>query len=466
MANDDDLLRANAWCGTEAASGALSPNATAWALQGAIARVTRLAGASAPGLDLADWNDPRVGWGIVLADRDSDDLSDAQKAAAHDAPEAIRALLEARNNAPVFRYRSDSKDGRLRRYYANGRQPADLWVQGKRGVETDTAVPRYLLIVGSPRDIPWSFQYRLQTDAFVGRLDLDDAGLSRYVAALLDGWKQAPRHVDNPVLWAVDHGHPDITRLMRKSIAEPLHAAFAKSGFDPRLLTDADASHALLRAALAERQPAFVLTSSHGATFPLDDANAMKAQMGLPVDCDHELLDIEALSGQWNPGGALWYAHACCSAGADRPSKFQGLADAGSSLGRTLAGIADAGPCIAPLPQALLGAANPLAAFIGHVEPTFDWTLRDPDTGQRMTDTLIIDTLFTALHGQGRPPVGMAMDAYYDAVAGLLLDHVDALDAFNAHEDGADARARKAKLLAMDRLAMVILGDPTVRLPQ
>lgn len=463
MPDDDPApqLRADAWCGTEAASGGLSPHATAWALQGAIAREAPLA-AAAPGVDPADWKDPRVGWGIVLADRDG--LSDATKAAASDAPEPIRRLLQARGNAPVFRYNAAIRDGRLRRYYPD-KHPADLRLQGKRGVETDVSVPRYLLIVGSPRDIPWSFQYRLQTDAFVGRLDLDDAGLARYVDALLDEFVQVPREVDRPVLWAVDHGHPDITRLMRRRIADPLAAAFAGSGFDPRLLSDADASHARLRGTLAERRPAFVLTSSHGATFPLDDPPALQAQLGLPVDCNHELLDLAALLHEWDPGGALWYAHACCSAGADKPSKFQGLVDPGSTLGRTLAGIAGAGPCSAPAPRALLGAEHPLAAFIGHVEPTFDWTLRDPDTNQVMTDSLIIDTLFTALHGQDRPPVGLALDGYYDAVAGLLLDHVDAVAAFNGHEAGADARARKAKLLAMDRLAMVILGDPTVRLP-
>ena len=82
-----------------------------------------------------------------------------------------------------------------------------------------------------------------------------------------------------------------------------------------------------------------------------------------------------------------------------------------------------------------------------------------------MTDSLVIDTLYSTLHGEDRPPVGMAMDGYYDAVAGPLLDHLDAVEDFNAHVAGAGQRARKAKLLAMDRLAMVVLGDPTVRLP-
>lgn len=458
------LLRTNAWCGDAEAVGPYSQDAIAWALRGAIigAREPRLEGA-APLLDLADWRSDRVGWGVVLPDRDG--LSDADKAAAVDAPAAIRRLIAARGNAPVFRYKKEvAREGYLLRHFAH-RAPARLRASGQRGMRGDLVVPRYLLIVGSPDEIPWSFQSRLQNDAFVGRLDLDEEGLERYVDALLSGWHGSPRDADKPLLWSVDHGHPDITYLMRKTIAEKLHEALVQSGFDSLLLTDGEATHAQLNAALVQRKPAFVLSTSHGATFPLDNAAKLRAQLGLLVDRDHALTDIDALLQQWQPAGAIWYAHACCSAGADKPSTFEKLVDASSSLGRMLGAVAQIGPYTAPLPRALLGAPQPAAAFIGHVEPTFDWTLRDPDNGQRMTDALIIDTLFTSLHSAKRTPVGMAMDGYYDAVGGLLLDHIDAVDAFNNHEAGAEVRAMKAKLTAMDRLGMVILGDPTVCLP-
>jgi hypothetical protein len=57
------------------------------------------------------------------------------------------------------------------------------------------------------------------------------------------------------------------------------------------------------------------------------------------------------------------------------------------------------------------------------------------------------------------------MSAYYDAVGGMLQDYADAIDAVNEHEPQAHERARTAKLLALDRLSMVLLGDPVVRLP-
>lgn len=458
---DGALFRANAWCGEDAASGLRGDDAQAWAMQKVIGSPQYLlAAVAAPQIDHRDWADPRVGWGVVLPDRDG--LLNGERDTGADAPAAIRKLIAARGDAPVFRYRDDiAKEGRLQRYFGHGKT-ASIRVGGSYGTD-DKSVPRYLLIVGSPAQIPWKFQYRLQCSAFVGRLDLDDAGLERYVDALLNDWPGASRHADTPVLWAVDHGHPDITYLMRKVVAEKLHASFVGGGFDAQLLTDARGRAADLRDALAKHRPAFVLTSSHGATFPLNNSAAMKAQLGLPVDLDHTVLDIEALTKAWNPTGAIWYAHACCSAGADKPSTFQGMVDAGSSLGRMLAAVAECGPCTAPLPRALLGGERPLGAFVGHIEPTFDWTLRDPVTGQVMTNAMIIDTFYSALHSDPRTPIAMAMDGFYDAVAGLLLDHIDAVADFQNHEDGAETRAMRAKLMAMDRLSMVVLGDPTVR---
>lgn len=460
-ADTPEFLRSNAWCG-EPAQGAVDEKQLAWGVQTRFPVPERFL---APvEIDLDDWTDPRVGWGVVLPDRKGP--SDADKAAGNDAPEPIRALLAARRGAVVLRYRTDVQDGRLRRYRQDG-PASDLGLNGARGTGPN-AVPRYLLIVGSPADIPWSVQYRLQTSAYVGRLDLEPEGLARYVEALLGNWAGASRNVSQPVVWSVDHGYPDITRVMRMTMAERLAAAFrADDEFDMRrgFLSDECATHADLARALHERSPAFVATTSHGATRPLDNAAAMRRDLGLPVDVAQTVGDIGLLLDAWkNPSGAIWYAHACCSAGADAASVFEGVVEADSTLGHTLSGIAKVGACTAPLPKALLGGTKPLGAFIGHVEPTFDWTLRDPANGQVVTQH-VIDTLYRELHAARRPTVGRALSRYFDAVPGLLMDHLNALAAIQRHEPSALTRARRARLVAMDRLSMVLLGDPTVRLP-
>jgi hypothetical protein len=457
-----DELHANAWCGEEA-HGTPDDASLGWASRRDVPKSSQLLGPRP--LDLADWRDPQVGWGVLLPDRD--DVPATDKAHGVDAPEPIRELVARRGGAPIFRYRPDLKEGRLRRYAANG-TPSDPSLRGARG-GAENAVPYYLLIVGSPAEIPWRAQYRLQPDAFVGRLDLDAGGLARYIEALLGEWGGARVDSSKPVVWAADYGHPDITYLMRKTIAERLAQSLAtdpEHEFDMAggFLSDAKATHADLGEALAERAPAFVMTSSHGATYPLDDSASMRGRLGMPVDQTRATMELSMLEQTWRPNGVIWYAHACCSAGCDASSYFEGAVRSDSILGRTLAAITKVGACSSPLPRALLGGEAPARAFVGHVEPTFDWTLRDPINGQ-VTTQAIIDAFYGSLHLASRPPVGLALNGFFRAVAGLLQDYADAVEAIDKHEQNAKLRARRAKLIAMDRLAMVLLGDPTVRLP-
>ena len=451
-------LRANAWCGV-AAEGDLAKDSLAWGAKRDV-HVPQQS-LAAPVVDYNDWRDPQVGWGVILVDRPG--LPNDALAMGSDAPEPIRSLIKARGNAPVFRHVPGSSKGVLRRYRV-GAAASDLNLSGKRGVG-ENAVPWYLLIVGSPKEIPWEVQYHLQTNAYVGRLDLNDEGLENYVEALLSDWSGSNRSARTPVVWAVDKGYPDITRVMRRTIAEPLWSKLSNDkdvdtaqGF----LSDGAATCHDLVLALETRKPAFVVTSSHGATFPLTKPDEMSAQLGGLVDLANTVLVDQ--TGSWIPSGAIWYAHACCSAGGSSESLFSGLVDSASTLGQTLDAIAKTGAQTSPLSKKLLGMKGPLGAFIGHVEPTFDWTLVNPVTNQMMTEH-IIRSLYDELHLASRPTIGRAMLPYFAATAGSLLDYDDALDQIVAQGNVAKKRARAAKLLALDRLAMVILGDPTVRLP-
>lgn len=447
--SSDGLLHANAWCGKEAC-GAPGAAANQWSLKLPFRPPQFLAAAEE--INPADWRNPEVGWGVVLAE-------------GADVPAPIAELIAHRGNAPILRYAPEPlKYGKLRRYSADG-TPSEPGIGGTPGTGPNS-VPQYLLIVGSPREIPWSAQYEMQTVRFVGRLDLDPVGLCNYVKCLINGWTNLAVS-ETPVVWATDHGHPDITWLMRRVIADRLVVKFQNNPefkMQAGYAAGAAATHAALNEMLAARKSAFVLTSSHGATFPLNNLPAMLAQIGLPVDNDYSVMDIQKASNAWDVAGGIWYAHACCSAGTDSKSAFHKLVAAGSTLADTLTGIAGGGAITAPLPRTLLGRPNPARAFIGHVEPTFDWTLRDPSTGE-VTVSHIQSSLYTSLHGANRPPVGLALDNYYKAVAQQMFLHSRALDEFNAGDSMALERARKFKLLAVDRLAMVLLGDPTVALP-
>jgi hypothetical protein len=417
-------------------------------------------------IDPAQWQDDRIGWGVILPEPAG--LPPDQLAGAADAPEPIRELVATRGGK-VLRYRAGTAYGDwvLRDYASN----VDLFTAASPVGAGPGQLPKYLLIYATPAEVPWHIQYALNPVRCVGRLDLTGDALANYVTALLEDWKCSSSSYAAPVVWAVDHGGGDITSLMRKAVAEPIFSALHGDDEMPAATyvgsDDRPATLEALYAALTTNKPLLVVTSSHGMTGPLDDPIAMGTSMGLPVDQAHHALQTQALLGQWQPDGAIWFAQACCSAGSDSPTMYAELFDPGSMLGRTLSNIASAPASISPLPRALLGARKPLRAFIGHVEPTFDWTLKFPPNRQLLASDLksaVYQGLMSGL------PVGLAMSVYYPAIATLLQTYSVSLQRYNqlagvAAKPSLDMLVY-SRVTAHDRASTVILGDPTAAIPK
>lgn len=417
--------------------------------------------------DMRDWRDTRVGWGVVLLDRP--DLGAAGQAAVDPEFASLAALVGQRGGV-VVRYSASLGNGHVMRYYPDGAMQ-QMSVIGSLPGTGRGALPMYLMIYASPKEIPWSFQYQLNSDRFVGRLDPSGAGVDNYLAALQADWAGTAPDVGAPVLWTVNHGGGDITQLMAKFLGDALWARMEADTDLPRRrrFRDGDATGANLTAALAALKPAFVATTSHGLTGPVIGTVPLADRLGIPVDGDFAAVDLDALFAAWSPEGAIWYAHACCSAGADSRSRFADLFKDGDPMRKMLTDVADAAEaCTSPLAQRLLGAAAPARAFIGHVEPTFDWTLRDPATGQPLANTLI-DALYNQLFATGSTglatPVGYALQKLFDEADAFFAAWVDAISDVNQGVASAPDWALYRKLVGYDRQGTVILGDPAVSLP-
>jgi hypothetical protein len=462
-APEPTALTINAWTGPAGVpTGKFAPDAEwrRWATRRQLPAERRVYLESEEPADLRLWQDPRVGWGVVLADNDQ--IPAADRAAATDAPTPLRELITERNG-PVFRYRPELGTDKLERYYPDGTQQTVAVSGSMRGLGRGK-VPTYLLIYGSPTQVPWELQYVLNVACHVGRLDLTGQELVNYVTALRSGWKGAPCRRDRPVVWATDHGGNDITTSLRQLIAGPVAAALkedkeVKAG-QLTYLQGAQATWDALAQALAAQTPALVVTTSHGKTGPLADAAEMRRDLGLLVDAKHNTLAPDQLLGRWSPFGAIWYAHACCSAGCDGKTAYKGLVESGSSVEETLEAVAALGAQVAPLPRKLLGAAQPLRAFVGHVEPTFNWTIQQPDTKQALTDGLR-EALYQGLYRAVPEPVALAFERWYRDVGGLYVQWNQARDRVDEGDAQARRDARRLKLTALDRQSLVILGDPT-----
>jgi hypothetical protein len=448
-------VRINAWTGEEAARAPLPPvSAEDWVLSNAPPRIRAFL-APPPPADPRNWADPRVGWGLILP----------QNAAM---PDPIRQFVNERKienkPAPVFRFKPGAREFQFL-FRDDVPVPIDM---APPGVAVG-ALPRYLLIYGTPEQIPWELQYVLNGVCNVGRLSLTGTALENYIAALLNGFKDDAAEARNSVTWAVDHGSDDITRLMRAAIAQKVHDQLASDSDLGNNATyidgsqNASATGAALAQALASNRPGLIVTTSHGQTGPLTDVEKMRTNLGLLVDNQRKLVRSEDLLGGWKPGGAVWYAHACCSAGCDSSTLFNGLVPAGSPVDRVLKGVAACGARVSPLPEALLGASRPLRAFIGHVEPTFDWTLRQVLTGQFLTWP-IQESLYNNFFQPGQT-VGLAFRSLYDRLKGMYGVYDAESRKFSVGQD-TKASMLLSLLLIRDVKSMVILGDPAVIVPQ
>ena len=451
-------LSLNAWAG----SGPVKPlegdvpDAAGWALQRELEATPRLL---APDVaDLRDWRHKDVGWGVVLADGAT-------------IPDPLQKLIANRQGS-VFRYlpKTTQEYTHLRNYEAK----KDIAITGSpRGMALE-ALPQYLLIYGSPKEVPWQLQYVLNANRCVGRLHITGDALARYVKALIEGWPSDVSAKSNHALvWSVvdPEDSEDITHLMRHAIGEAVAKQLQSDdqiGAEAVFLDGANApttSNAFVEA-LAAHQPGLIVTTSHGKTGPIDQPAVMARDLGLPVDQDGSALNAQELLAAWQPSGAIWYSHACCSAGGDGSGFFADLFGDSSRAREVLDAVAGLGPTIAPLPTALLSAERPIRAFIGHVEPTFNWTLEERYTGQFLTSG-IVEALYRRLYvekGELEAPVSYAFRDWYAQTNGLRAQYVQAQARFNRGADTDDVLLT-TQLAARDIESTVLLGDPTVAIP-
>jgi hypothetical protein len=447
----------DAWPGTPA-HGELDPAAKNWGARRGLPPSQAGLAFDAPA-DPRQWAHEDVGYGILLRDSPDREWSEA-KVTGVDAPEAVRRILAERPGTVLLHWSPELGDRYLRRYYADKTFNDPLVGLSVFGTGKGR-LPRYVLIAASPELVPWSVQYSLSVRHAVGRLPFDGDELGPYVDALLDGehgWAAHDVDVMSPVLWTVDHGPTDITRLMHAALTSPLDKAFTGTLTGLRHLVGTDATVANLVSAL-KAKPAVVVTSSHGAT-PLDP-EALRADLGLPVAQDHSTVPLDRLATAI-PAGAVWFAQACCSAGSTGQSSYRGLLKEGSTAWSVVEAVAANGSVVAPAPLALLARKKPVRAVLGHVEPTFDWTLRDDQTGQKLGGSIVAALSSNLHHGM---PLGLAFQEYREGIGVITTQWAKLAEQLNANDTAVLPRMTRLRLTAWDRQSLVLLGDPTVTLP-
>jgi len=337
-------------------------------------------------------------------------------------------------------------------------------------------VPYYLLVIGSPENIPFLFRHQLGVEYAVGSLHFETAEeYSRYAASVIACETQSALLTAKEALFfAVRHPSDPATQLSADHLMKPLseaseedgHQPLAeKYGFETRKLFDDDATKSALAAALSpppeKKAPAFLFTASHGMGFPNGHPEQRSGQGAL-------------LCQEWPGSGAVEPEH-YFSAG-DRPAtaRVQGMISfhfacygAGTPANdRFIHEPGQAPPPIAPkpfiaaLPQALL--AHPKGgalACIGHVDRAWGYSILTPNAGAQLLP--FENAIGRILKGE---PVGLAMKDFYERYASLSVSLSSMLEEISFGATVADEDLAGTWIARNDAEGYLILGDPAVRL--
>lgn len=315
-----------------------------------------------------------AGWGIVYAPN---------------TPLDVRKALE-----PLVSYRK----GQARRYfreieYQSG-ETAGAFLK-RHNVTWGTSLPHrlpfHLLLVGSPEDIPFEFQFQLDLEYSVGRIHFDTnpaeshatyaRNVVEYESALI---KPRKREV---AFFAPEHSGDVSTQSSRRYFIKPLIEGDVDADMSilqrleaaSVLISGADATRDRLQAVLSggAAQSAILWTAGHGMAFDATDPEQMALQGALltsdwpgfdKIERSHYLAGAD-VAQDMDMRGLVAFLFACFGAGTPRMDSYPSPSGARNPIAER--------PFVAALPQAML--AGGALGVMGHVDVAYGYSFRPRD---------------------------------------------------------------------------------------
>lgn len=390
-----------------------------------------------------------AGWGVVFAaaDPQADAIYEALK------PLLERRAAEAGSSYRVYRHEDGYRDGEskldfLARHGA-GPGPAD-----------PANVPYYLLVVGSPRQIPFRFQCQLDVQYAVGRVEFDTLEEYRSYA---EGVVAAEGDVvlgRRATFFSARNPDDKATRLSTDRLMTPLLTKFREElsdwTFEERCAAEAT------KARLGE---IFLFTASHGMEYRADDERQRERQGAILCQdwpgpnvkgaLDSSVfftgVDLELEADAARVAGMVALCFACYGAGTPVYDQFAHALGKRARIAPHL--------FVARLPQRLL--ARGALAVVGHVERVWGFSYLWPTAGKQLAT---FESALRLLFEGHR--LGWAMEAFNQRYAELSCELAAELEDL-ASFGGKIVDERKLTRLWTannDARYWVVLGDPAVRL--
>lgn len=393
------------------------------------------------------------GWGVIFA-------ADADPAIR----EALKPLLDRRKeqvgNSQLFKIFDGSKG-------VPAGQSAATWLAnrgvGLAVVDPENGVPFHLLLIGSPKKISFEFQYTLDLQWSVGRLDFEKPEDYATYAANIVSYETAAvvPHGRDVAMWMPANGDT-ATNLLCNDVGLPFHQL--PLGKKPRFRLHSLLGNTATKTQLAGlldgsalgKPPAVLFTGSHGLEWPATQPVEQMAIQGALV------------TQEWKPGEPV--SSTACFAGADVPkSALEGMihyifacfgggcpaADnypSGSTAPKQIA----PDPMTAALPKALL--LQGAQAVIAHIDRAWSYSFQSgAGLPQNQLMRSVLDATMLGM------PVGLAAD-FLNAQWGTLAAEFGRLLGPQAVVASSPVAIANLMVARDDARNYIILGDPAARL--
>jgi hypothetical protein len=401
--------------------------------------------------------------GVVARVKDPNRLDQAGWGAifAHDTPPAVIDALE-----PLLQLRSQQAAPYFRKYtkgdgYRPGESGLDFLSRqgGGPGPAVPEKVPYYLMIVGDPQAIPFSFQYELDVQYAVGRIDFETeaeyASYARSVVNAETGELKLPR---TACFFGTANPNDRATQLSAEELITPLADYVSKlQGWKTLAVVGKESTKERLAKLLGGPEtPAFLFTATHGVTFPSSDTRQPRYQGALLCQewpgprvshlgplCPEFYFSADNVAGNAQIAGRIIFLFACYGAGTPRQDYFPQH----SVIGRS--SIAPQA-FVAGLPRRLLGhCMGGALAVVGNVERVWGYSFQWRRSGRQLqTFESTLEKLFDGAR------LGFAMEYFNQRYAELVV-----------YSTSVDEDFAEVWTAMNDARSYIVLGDPAVRLP-
>ena len=404
-----------------------------------------------------------AGWGIVFPANNmkADEIEDALS------PLIQWRASEAKDLFKIFKGKTGWRVG----------DTASAWLarQGSQGARMDVVnpkagVPYYLMIVGSPEELPMSFQYSLDIFWGVGRLHFSTVEeYKRYAKDVVDYESAAkpPQTQKLAAVFATKHSRDRATEMFTERVAKPLVCGDDENdplGWKQRFKVDRMLGREATKAGLTELLrgertgglPALLISGTHGMAFELGDSRQSACQGALVCQDWKQLGTIDEsawfsaadIPAEASLKGLVYFMFACYGGGWEKVDTFRtGLGGVANQIAPTAS--------VSRLSQAML--AHPKGgalAIIAHVDRAWSYAFTTENGGTQATG---MRNVLTAIMMGTR--LGHAMDQFNVRWAAIATELSDAI-----RNKLPDAEIARMWIARDDARNYSIFGDPAVRL--